>query len=218
MKPKNLKYPFRWEERRPHLEDRLLFVPDYYDRHREWVFPGFAAIFKNDKPVIIEYCAGNGTWIAEKARTSSFNWVAVEWRFDRARKIWSKMKNYDLSNLMTVCGEAQVFTRDYLAEQSVDEAYINFPDPWPKEKHAKHRLFQIPFIEDLARVVRKSVTIVTDDPDYAEQIQAVMSHGNLWKSPIYKTNWPDYGASFFDTLWREKGKTIHYFTYERNHP
>lgn len=216
MKPKDLKYPFPWEERRPHLQDRVLFVPDYYDRHREWTFPGFGAIFENDRPIAIEYCAGNGTWIAEKARGSNRNWVAVEWRFDRARKIWSKMKNYGLPNLLTVCGEAQVFTRDYLPPKSVAEAYINFPDPWPKEKHAKHRLFQAPFVEELARVVQNSVTIVTDDPAYANQIQAVMAHQNLWKAPSHCTDRTDYGASFFDSLWRAKGKTIHYFTYERN--
>lgn len=212
MKPKNLKYPFSWENRRPHFEDAVLYVPDYYDRHKEWVFPGFEAMFGNSSPVIIEYCAGNGTWIAEKAKNTPANWVAVEYRFDRARKIWSKMKNYQLSNLITVCGEAQIFTSAYLPSQSVSEAYINFPDPWPKEKHAKHRLFQPPFVQELARVVQKSVTVVTDDEPYAEQIQSAMALS--WKVSKYTNEWPDYGTSFFDSLWRQKGKKIHYFTFE----
>ena len=41
MKPKDLKYPFKWEERRPILKDGVFYVPDYYDKHDEWndVFP-----------------------------------------------------------------------------------------------------------------------------------------------------------------------------------
>jgi len=218
MKPKGLKFPYQWEERRPELIDKVLFVPDYYDRHREWSFPGWKAIFGNDHPVLIEYCAGNGTWIAEKARSSPYNnWVAVEWRFERVRKIWSKMKNYNLSNLMIVCGEAQTFTREYLPSQSVFQAYVNFPDPWPKDKHAKNRLFQEPFVSELVRVVHGNITVVTDDSTYADQITAEMlkSWRSSFPNPYYITDWPDYGTSYFDTLWRDKGKMIRYFQFEQ---
>jgi tRNA (guanine-N7-)-methyltransferase len=43
-------------------------VPDYYDKHQELIFPKWKDIFGNDNPVIIEYCTGNGTWLAEKAK------------------------------------------------------------------------------------------------------------------------------------------------------
>ena len=214
MKPKDLKYPFSWEERRPLFSDRVFFVPDYYDKHDARAFPPFEPSY----PINIEYCTGNGNWIAEKAKNSSTRWIAVEWRFDRVRKIWSKMKNNSLLNLIVICGEAFIFTREYLPSWSIQEAFINFPDPWPKEKHAKNRLFQVPFVHALSRVVQRAVTVATDDLLYLEQIQKVMGCNGLWKSPVYTTNWPDYGASYFDTLWREKGKTIHYLYYERNHP
>lgn len=215
MKPQNLKFPYSWEERQPQLIDYVLFVPDYYDHHREWNFPGWEAIFGNSNRVMIEYCAGNGTWIVEKAKNSPDNWVAVEWRFDRVRKIWSKMKNNSLKNLLIVCGEAEIFTREYLPSKSIDHAYINFPDPWPKDKHAKNRLFQKSFVEELARTVKESATVVTDDPFYADQIAAQMlkSWHAHFPHPHYITSWPGYGASYFDTLWREKGKIIRYFKF-----
>jgi tRNA (guanine-N7-)-methyltransferase len=219
MQPKDLKFPYRWNERRPLIHDRVLFIPDYYTQHREWTFPSWDEIFQNSHPVVVEYCAGNGAWIVEKAKANpEVNWVAVEWRFDRARKIWSKMKNFSLPNLFIVCGEAQVFTSDYVT--SFDAAYINFPDPWPKEKHAKHRLFQSPFIENLARTVKSHVTIVTDDPPYAAQIVSEMSKyfNPAFPDPFYITEWPDYGTSYFDALWREKGRTLHYFKYETTRP
>lgn len=225
MKPKDLKYPYRWEERRALVADRVWFIPDYYDRHGEWTFPGFeeASFFGNRAPVWIEYCAGNGLWITEKAaKEPEKNWIAVEWQFERARKIWSKIKNQGLTNLMVVCGEALTFTRFYLPDRSIAGAYVNFPDPWPKGKHAKHRLIQSPFVAELARIIVPAgeTTFVTDDADYCAQICSEMGRSPSWSSsfpaPHFVTDWPNYGTSFFDALWRGKGCTIRYMNYVHN--
>lgn len=197
----------------------MLFVPTYYDRHQEWVFPGWEdpSLFGNSNPVSIEYCSGNGLWAIEKAKQyPERNWVAVEIQFERVRKIWSKCQNEKLSNLLIVCGEALTFTRYYLPASCVQEMYVNFPDPWPKEKHAKNRLLQPAFVEEVARIIRPGggATLVTDDPDYCEQMSRVMRENLNWKpsfpEPYYVTDWTDYGRSYFDTLWREKGRTIRY--------
>jgi tRNA (guanine-N7-)-methyltransferase len=140
MKPKNFKCPVTWEERRPLIHDRVLFVPQYYDRHHEWTFPGWESpeVFGRKAPIEVEYCTGNGAWIIEKALANpDRNWVAVEVQFERVRKIWSKMCNEKITNLFIVCGEALTYTRFYVPSHSFSAAYINFPDPWPKEKHAK---------------------------------------------------------------------------------
>jgi len=220
MKPKDLHFPHSWEERRPALADGVLFVPDHYDKHRAWPFPAFSTIFGNDNPVKIEYCAGNGAWIIDKALKNPLcNWVAVEWEFERVRKIWAKAKNRGLKNLLIVCGEAVTFSRDYLPEKCVQEIFINFPDPWPKTKHAKNRLFQKPFVAELARILapQGTVTAVTDDPPYGEQIAREMmrSFQPRFAEPWYTTAWTDYGASYFDSLWRGKGRTIRYFQFGR---
>jgi tRNA (guanine-N7-)-methyltransferase len=219
MQPKHLKFPYTWEARRPEIRDGVLFIPDYYDKHKEWEMPVWETIFGNTNPVFIEYCTGNGAWIAEKAKDKSKNWVAVEWRFERVQKIWSKKKNQNLDNLFIVCGDARVFIREYLKDRSVDGVYVNFPDPWPKEKHAKNRLFQPPFIAELARTLKNGApfTVVTDDPPYGLQLtEVVLSNGAwnpLYKPPHYATEWEGYGASYFDSLWRQKGREIRYFQF-----
>jgi tRNA (guanine-N7-)-methyltransferase len=219
MKPKHLKFPYRFEQRRPELHDGVLFVPDFYDKHREWNFPTWQEIFGNSNPVMIEYCTGNGTWIADKAKDKKCNWVAVEWRFDRVQKIWSKKKNQALDNLLVVCGDAQVFIREYLKDLSVHGVYINFPDPWPKEKHAKNRLFQPSFISQMSRTVCPEgfMIVVTDDHVYAQQITETVLENRFWEPrlpfPYYKTEWEGYGTSYFDRLWRDKGLEIKYFEF-----
>jgi len=222
MKPKNLKHPFTWDERRPLIFDRVLFVPEYYDRHQEWTFPGWdhPDLFGKKGKILIEYCAGNGDWIIQKAlQHPEFLWVAVEKRFDRVRKIWSKIHNHQISNLVVVCGEALMFTRFYLNSDSIEGVYVNFPDPWPKEKHAKNRLIQEPFILEIARVVKNegTATFVTDHIIYSQQMIQEMLRISLWKSafqePHYVTDWQNYGTSYFDDLWRKKGYTIHYMNF-----
>ncbi len=219
MKATDLKYPFTWEERHPVLCDRVLFIPKHYSLHEEWKFPRWesAELFGRDAPVFIEYCSGNGSWIIDRAeKNPEALWVAVEKRFDRVRKIWVKMKKRGIENLLIVCGDAQTFSSKYLESNSVEGIYVNFPDPWPKDKHAKHRLFQLPFTKEIARIVKKggSATLVTDDPPYSLQMIESMHGSALWKSsledPYFKREWDAYGTSFFEELWRGKGKEIHY--------
>lgn len=225
MKPNTLNWPYTWESRRPHLGNRALFVPEYFDRHEEeWEKVPFnhPDYFGNEKEVFIEFCSGNGAWITDKARNNpDVNWMAVEYDFGRARKIWANIERYTLENLLVVTGEALTFSRYYLPSGSISGIYVNFPDPWPKKKHAKNRLFQPPFVEELSRIVKRggTATLVTDDPDYANQMSSEMRAHSAWRpvfaEPYFVTTWPGgYGASYFDALWRQKGKTIHYFQFE----
>jgi tRNA (guanine-N7-)-methyltransferase len=81
MKPEDLKAPFTWNARKVMIEDRILYIPTRCETYDDFSFPGWSApdLFGNDNPVHIEYCSGNGAWIAEKAvGNPNINWVAVE--------------------------------------------------------------------------------------------------------------------------------------------
>ncbi len=221
MKPKDLKAAFSWEERRPLIADRIFHVPHYYDKHDAFPFPGWEdpSLFGNSNPICVEYCTGNGAWITERAkRFPELNWVAVEIRYDRIRKIWSKIKNENLPNLIAVCGEAATFTKHYVSDHSIEEVYINFPDPWPKEKHEKHRLMKKPFLDELGRILKpeKQVIFVSDDPMYLESTETIFSEHPRFSMKCKRTDFPEYGTSWFETLWRRKGKQINYLQFITN--
>ena len=222
MNPKQLKSPFRWEERKPHYEDRVLYVPKYYFGHQDWqALPwSDSQMFGNENPLHVEFCSGNGLWIFEKAQAfPSVNWIAVEKRFDRVRKIWSKIKNHSIKNLIVVCGQAESFIDHYVEESQFDEVYINFPDPWPKAKHAKNRIFKQPFLCRLSKVCKSNAkaTFVTDDQRYSleiiEQMQMTKTWSSLLSSPYYTEEWDGYGSSYFDELFRSFGQKIRYMQY-----
>jgi tRNA (guanine-N7-)-methyltransferase len=224
MKPKDLKAPFDWENRQVLLHDRILYVPNYYKKYQEYEFPGWSHpdLFPNNLPIKIEYCSGNGMWITHRAQTDSkSNWVAVEMDFERVKKIWSKLKNWNLTNLLIACGEAFTTTHHYFPNNSVSEIFVNFPDPWPKRRHSKKRLFHKAFIQELKRIIQPDgiITIVTDDIDYSERIISIfLKESELiscYPLPHYVTEIEGYGSSFFEELWRRKGKTIRYHRFKK---
>lgn len=223
MKPEDLKSPFSWDERQILIKDRVWFVPDYFENDA-FHFPGWADpnVFGNEAPVYVEYCSGNGTWIAAKALAdTAINWVAVEKKFCRVRKVWSKIKNNQLDNLFAICGEGWNLTRRYLPNASVDRVFINFPDPWPKKRHTKHRIIQPHFLDEMIRILKAdgTLTFVTDDPDYSDwTIDAFSTHPGFvscYEAPYYMTEQPQYGTSYFEELWRGKGKTIRYHQFQK---
>ena len=211
MKPKDLPYPYKWDERHPLLKDKIFYVPQYYKEHKKNLFPPFKEFFGNDHPVHLEFCSGNGEWIINRAQENpQVNWVAVEMWFERVRKIYSKTINYGIENLMIISGEGLTFSQEYLQDECIDAAYVNFPDPWPKDRHAKHRIIQKPFVEELRRTVKKegSVTLVTDNIPYKEQMEQEMQG---W--PKVGIPHDNYGSSFFERLWRSQGLDIHHMRY-----
>ena len=224
MKAKDLKPPFDWNDRRVLIHDRIWYVPLRHGEQPEFVFPGWdhSDLFGNRKPVHVEYCSGNGHWIIDKAlRNPEINWVAVEKKFDRTSKIWAKIKNYQLPNLIVVCGEGLNATEKYFPENSVSMAYINFPDPWPKNKHAKHRLVQGEFSHQVARILQAGAifTLVTDDVDYSDQMIQVLQNSGLFESmyptPYYRTDVENYGKSYFEELWRSKNRDIRFHQFKK---
>lgn len=225
MKPKDIKPAFTWEERCITLQQNILHLPDNLPSYSHHSTPSFdsPAIFNRKAPLYVEYCSGNGAWIIEKAiQNPDYNWIAVEKQFGRAAKIASKAINRDLKNLLVVCGQAEIFSEFFLSNESVSEIFINFPDPWPKKRHAKHRLMKAPFVKDIVRTLlpKGSFWFVSDDWPYFESTLNILLEERLMDSafpaPFYITDLKEYGDSYFKELWKEKGRTIHYQNFIKN--
>ncbi len=213
VKAKDLWIPFDSSHRKPILLDRFLYIPD----NIEHLAFSTSAFFEKQQPLASEFCSGNGEWIVDKAKSNPMiNWIAVEKKLDRARKIWARGKNAGVDNLLTVYGDARIFLEYYLTENSLSSIYINFPDPWPKNRHAKHRLIQKDFALLLSRTLRVNgeAIFVTDDKRYSDQMIAAMLAHSFWESayadPYFTHEWENFGSSFFLNLWQTKSCQIYY--------
>jgi tRNA (guanine-N7-)-methyltransferase len=222
MKPKDLKPRYLWRERKVYIEDSVFFIPSFYSSYEEFHFPGWEAVFQNQNPVNVECCSGNGMWIINKALESpSMNWVAVDLDFERVRKIWAKVKNNNLTNLFIVCGDANLAVKYYFPKKSVENVFINFPDPWPKNSHAKKRLMQREFVQGVMECMKEggSFTLTTDDRTYSDRSIALLTQfqdlTSVFDQPYYTIEFPGYGSSYFEELWRSRGKEIRYHQFEK---
>lgn len=215
LNQKQFIYPYTYEERKPLIFDRVLFIPSYYFLHHEFSMPAFSSIelFGNDNPVHVEFCSGNGEWIVEKAlKNPQINFIASEIKFYRVRKIWVKIKQLNLNNLIVAFGDANDLIKHYLGENSVDAIYINFPDPWPKEKHAKNRLIKAPFTSEMKKILKPGhlATIVTDHEEYSLQVVEEMKplFTPVFEAPHFIFETVEYGSSYFYRYFEEQGKKI----------
>lgn len=221
-KASDLRIPFTWQERRPIILDRAMYIPGYYGKHHEWGKLSWAdeRLFGNDKPTVIEFCCGNGQWIGEQAQKyPEYNWIGVDRLFERARKVWAKIHRENIPNLFVVCADALTFVRHYIPPHSAHAAHINFPDPWPKLRHAKNRLVNQEFLDALSYVLAPNgrLYLATDDFPYVEWALKEFSLSPGWMPihppPHYVTNIENFGRSFFNDLWTKQGRTIYHLEY-----
>jgi tRNA (guanine-N7-)-methyltransferase len=217
MKPKDLKIPFADKTWHLLIKNQIFYVPAAKNNETAFIFPSWEEIFGNTHPIKMEYCSGNGDWIVEKARTNpQYNWIALEKKYERVRKIWSKGQNYDLKNLFIISGEGFEVTTHFIHKNSLSEVFINFPDPWPKRRDHKHRIIQPLFLDALASVMQDKATlhIVTDDMPFSDSIIKIVNNNpsfvNTFDAPFFKVGNEDYGSSYFRELWESQGKEIRF--------
>ena len=223
VRPKDITPPFPKKTPLVMIHDRVWYMAPLADGSA-FIFPGWQELFSSPGEVRIEYCSGNGAWIVEKAKAHpDVNWLAVEKRFDRARKIWSKIKNEALENLVVAFAEGLALTSQYIPSSSVSTIYVNFPDPWPKTRHAKHRIASPLLFQEAARVLQPDgrLVFVTDDEPYSELfVKIAAAQAQLVCAippPGYAEPPEGYGTSFFDALFRGQGKRIFYHEFKKAH-
>ena len=105
-------------------------------------------IFGNDRPIHIEIGMGKGKFIHAMAKQNPhINYVGIEKYSSVLLRALQKMELEELPNLKFLRMDAEDITKVFGAGE-VDRIYLNFSDPWPKDRHAKRRL---PSREFLAR-------------------------------------------------------------------
>ena len=96
--------------------------------------------FKNTNPIHIEIGMGKGQFIMELARQNpDINYIGIERYTSVLLRALQKMELEPLENLCFLCVDAQILPEVFSVGE-VSRIYLNFSDPWPKDRHAKRRL------------------------------------------------------------------------------
>lgn len=97
-------------------------------------------IFKNNNPIHIEIGMGKGDFIITLAQNNpNINYIGIEMYSSVLIRAIEKASELNLQNLRFIRFDATNL-RDIFEENSVEHIYLNFSDPWPKDRHARRRL------------------------------------------------------------------------------
>jgi len=137
------------------------------------------AIFGNDHPLALEVGCGIGDFIAKTAADQpGTNFVAIDFYNKGCLKTCARAERLGLTNLRVLREEARQFIVQRMPKGSLAAVYVNCPDPWPKKRHRKRRLFDPATVQRIEECLRPGgeLHVATDAGEYWREIVAILAH------------------------------------------
>ncbi|MCB2229580.1 hypothetical protein KQH82_02615 [bacterium] len=198
-------FPYEFEGRKP-----ILFYPEPLDR------------IDGD---FLEIGPGRGDFLMALAEQyPDQKVVAVELAKKRYYKLIPRIEKRGIENITLLCAAAQIAIPRHFVPRSFERIYVLFPDPWPKDRHAPHRLLNAEFLTMLAGLLTDSGSFffATDFKAYADWVVAnltdVPTLENIGRPFADQSDIQDYFPSFFEQKWRDEGRSIYYVRCRRVRP
>ena len=111
--------------------------------------------FNNDHPIHIEIGMGKGQFITQMAKENpDINYIGIEKYSSVLVRALDKRADLELENLRFMRMDAEDIT-SYFAPDEISKIYLNFSDPWPKDRHAKRRLPSREFLKRYDTFLKK---------------------------------------------------------------
>lgn len=128
----------------------------------------WSEIFQNDHPIYIEVGMGKGRFITQLAiENPDKNFIGIEkYSSVLLRALEKREQLPELTNLYFLRMDAEDLEQVFASEE-VSGIYLNFSDPWPKDRHAKRRLPSKEFLARYDKILKKEgkVEFKTDNID-----------------------------------------------------
>lgn len=124
-------------------------------------------LFKNNNPIHIEIGMGKGKFIQTLAQNNpNINYIGIEKYSSVLIRAIGKRNELNIDNLYFIRMDAEEIV-DIFEEGEVDQIYLNFSDPWPKDRHAKRRLTSKEFFGRYNVILKKDGVVIfkTDNKD-----------------------------------------------------
>ena len=123
----------------PGAQDAILESP-YVIQQPESHKGSWENVFEKKQPIHIEVGMGKGRFITDLAKKHpEINYIGIERYSSVLLRALQKMEQNPLPNIKFICMDA-ADVAEVFAIDEVDRIYLNFSDPWPKDRHAKRRL------------------------------------------------------------------------------
>ena len=165
----------------PGSEEAIATSP-YVVRQPQQYQGKFCELFVNSNPIEIEIGMGKGKFIMELAKINpQINYLGIERYPSVLLRAIEKREEMEPSNIYFLCMDAKALT-EVFAPEEVSRIYLNFSDPWPKDRHAKRRLTSPEFMKIYDQVLKKDgvLEFKTDNKGlFAYSLESIPAAG--WK-------------------------------------
>lgn len=179
------------------------------------------AVFENTNPIDLEIGIGNGSFLVPFAKDHpDRNIVGMEIEGVYLKKANKKLIQQDISNARLLIGDAKFLTWKLFADESLDDVYVNYPDPWFKKRHKKRRLINPLSLRMLALKMRSVLTVATDDEEYRDWVIESIQETGCFEPvfpEIFVGQLEHYYATKYEKKWKDQGKPVFYMKFKKKH-
>lgn len=179
-------------------------------------------VFGRPGPFDVEIGFGKDEFLLEQAQEDPDGlFLAVDYSRPRARSYLNKIRMRGLTNVRVLLTHAATAIGLCLPDRSVRRYYVLCPDPWPKERHAAHRLVRPWFAREAARTLVPGglITLATDHPPYLDQIIEVMEGSGLFSNLMGEGRSgprPEgFSSTIFERRWIDRGRQVSWVQFVR---
>ena len=163
--------------------------------------------FDKVQPLHIEIGMGKGRFIMDTAALHpDINYIGIERYSSVLLRALQKVEQNPLPNIKFICMDA-ADVAEVFAKDEVDRIYLNFSDPWPKDRHAKRRLTSTRFLERYDNILTPEgrVMFKTDNKDLFDfSLEQVEEAGWILENHTYDLHHSEYNEGNVMTEYEEK--------------
>ena len=192
----------------------------YINEHPEY------RIFDEDisslKDIYLEVGSGKGLFLLEMSKKyPNYNFVGIERNVTCSGFTMKKLVENEVSNAKLIWGDASRLLVNF-QDKSVNKIYLNFSDPWPKDRHTKRRLTSELFLSSYYRILKDDGLIVfkTDNEelfDFSKESFTANKFNIIKENRNYDGLDNDDYPTEYETKKRDAGLTIYKIILEKAH-
>lgn len=193
---------------------KLNFYLDYLiETRRSEIFPlQWEQLFGRSAPLAVEIGFGNGEYLENWTQQQpDWNIVGIELAMESTVRLLRRLKQKQRANGRVLHGDARFMLRECFAENSLHKVMMQFPDPWPKDRHKDRRLIDQSFIKTLSMVLKPNATyeLVTDQDWYATDAFELFNHSGYFSVAPIEINPERRQTTRYERKWQAMSRTTH---------